>query len=101
MARRAGSCLYKDDVFPIIRFNTHDVSAFRTDTSALGLNLARITGFLGRSDTRVKLRGINIYPTGVGAILTENHPELHSEYICEVIRLSPPDDKPAWRGGKL
>ena len=64
------TCLYKDDLFPIIRFNTHDVSAFRTDSSALGLNLARITGFLGRSDNMVKLRGINLYPTGIGAILT-------------------------------
>ena len=80
------TCLYKDDLFPIIRFNTHDVSAFRTDTSALGLNLARITGFLGRSDNIVKLHGINIYPAGIGAILTENHPELDSEYICEVTR---------------
>ena len=86
------TCLYKDDVFPIIRFNTHDVSAFRTDTSALGLNLARITGFLGRSDNMVKLRGINIYPTGIGAILTENHPELCSEYICEVTRADGRDD---------
>jgi phenylacetate-CoA ligase len=80
------TCLFKDDVFPIIRFNTHDVSKFRTDSSPLGLNLRRIAGFLGRSDNMVKLRGINIYPTGIGAILTENHPELLSEYICKVER---------------
>jgi len=80
------TCLFKDDVFPIIRFNTHDVSAFRTDTSPLGLTLNRLVGFLGRSDNMVKLRGINIYPTGIGAILTENHPELCSEYICVVDR---------------
>ncbi len=80
------TCLYKDDVFPIIRFNTHDVSAYRTDASPLGLTLKRIAGFQGRSDNMVKLRGINIYPTGIGAILTENHPELLSEYVCEVTR---------------
>ena len=80
------TCLFKDDVFPIIRFNTHDVSAFRTDESTLGLTLRRIAGFQGRSDNMVKLRGINIYPTGIGAILTENHPELLSEYVCEVTR---------------
>ena len=60
------TCLYKDDVFPIIRFNTHDVSAFRTDPSPLGFTLRRIVGFQGRSDNMVKLRGINIYPTGLG-----------------------------------
>ena len=68
------------------------MSAFRTDTSALGLNLARITGFLGRSDNMVRLRGINIYPTGIGAILTDDHPELCSEYICEVTRADGRDD---------
>lgn len=76
------SCLYKDDVFPIVRFNTHDVSAFRTDASPLGLTFRRIEGFLGRSDNMVKLRGINIYPTGIGAILTGAHDDLLSEYIC-------------------
>jgi phenylacetate-CoA ligase len=80
------TCLFKDDIFPIIRFNTHDVSAFRTDASPLGLTLRRIAGFQGRSDNMVKLRGINIYPTGIGAILTAAHPELLSEYVCEVTR---------------
>lgn len=81
------TCLYKDDVFPIIRFNTHDVSQFETEPSALGLALRRIAGFLGRSDNMVKLRGINIYPTGIGAILTEQHPELNGEYVCRVVRI--------------
>lgn len=80
------TCLYKDDVFPIIRFNTHDVSAFRTDPSPSGFTLRRIAGFQGRSDNMVKLRGINIYPTGLGAILTEGDPELLNDYVCIVTR---------------
>jgi phenylacetate-CoA ligase len=80
------TCLYKDDVFPIIRFNTHDVSAFRTDPSPSGLTMRRIVGFQGRSDNMVKLRGINIYPTGLGVILTESDPDLLNEYICIVTR---------------
>jgi phenylacetate-CoA ligase len=86
------TCLFKDDVFPIIRFNTHDVSAFKTDSSPLGLNLRRIVGFLGRSDNMVKLRGINIYPTGIGALLTENHADLLSEYVCQVERVAGRDE---------
>jgi len=86
------TCLFKDDVFPIIRFNTHDVSAFKTDSSPLGLNLRRIVGFLGRSDNMVKLRGINIYPTGIGALLTENHADLLSEYVCQVERIGGRDE---------
>lgn len=86
------TCLFKDDVFPIIRFNTHDVSRFETGASPMGLNLRRIAGFLGRSDNMVKLRGINIYPTGIGAVLTESHPELLSEYVCEVTRVEGRDE---------
>lgn len=86
------TCLFKDDIFPIIRFNTHDVSRFLTDSSPMGLNLRRIAGFLGRSDNMVKLRGINIYPTGIGALLTEHHPELLSEYVCEVVRTGGRDE---------
>lgn len=76
------TCLFKTDIFPIIRFNTHDVTSLRTDPSPMGLTFRRITGFQGRSDNMVKLRGINIYPTGIGAILTEAHPELMGEYVC-------------------
>lgn len=86
------TCLYKDDVFPIIRFNTHDVSAFRTDPSPMGLTLRRIAGFQGRSDNMVKLRGINIYPTGLGVILTESDKELLNDYVCEVVRTNGRDE---------
>lgn len=76
------TCLFKHDIFPIVRFNTHDVTALRTDPAPDGMTLRRITGFQGRSDNMVKLRGINIYPTGIGAILTEAHAELMGEYVC-------------------
>jgi phenylacetate-coenzyme A ligase PaaK-like adenylate-forming protein len=45
--------LFKDDVSPLVRFNTHDVSAFETSSSPLGLCLRRIRGFLGHSDNMV------------------------------------------------
>ncbi|QMW23449.1 phenylacetate--CoA ligase family protein [Sandaracinobacteroides saxicola] len=79
------TCLYKDDIAPCIRFNTHDVSAFRTDGNATGMVFDRIEGFLGRSDNMVKLRGINIFPHAVAALI-ENRPELTGEYICSVRR---------------
>jgi phenylacetate-CoA ligase len=63
--------LYRDDVYPLIRFNTHDMSAWKGGRSALGYNLRRIVGVLGRSDNMVKLRGINVYPLALAAILNE------------------------------
>lgn len=78
------TCLYKDDIFPIIRFNTHDVSREIAGDSALGLPFRRIEGFLGRSDNMVKLRGINIYPQGIGALISTSFPEATGEFFCEV-----------------
>ena len=77
--------LFKDDIYPIIRFNTHDVSALRTDAAPSDLNLRRIEGFLGRSDNMVKLRGINVFPQAIGAMLSERE-EFNGEFICHVRR---------------
>ncbi|GGI83361.1 phenylacetate-coenzyme A ligase [Polymorphobacter multimanifer] len=77
------TCLYKDDVAPCIRFNTHDVSAFRTDSNVHGIPFRRIEGFLGRSDNMVKLKGINVFPHAIGALI-ENRPELTGEYVCHM-----------------
>jgi phenylacetate-CoA ligase len=77
--------LYKDDIYPLIRFNSHDLSAWAAGTSSLGWTLRRITGVLGRSDNMVKLRGINVYPLALAAILNER-PEFAGEYVCRATR---------------
>jgi phenylacetate-CoA ligase len=77
--------LYRDDVYPLIRFNTHDLSAWRPGPSRLGWNLERIVGVLGRSDNMVKLRGINVYPLALAAVLNDR-PEFAGEYVCRATR---------------
>ena len=79
------TCLFKDDIAPCIRFNTHDITEERTDTNATGMVFKRISGFKGRSDNMVKLRGINIFPHAVGSII-ENRDDLTGEYVCYVTR---------------
>jgi phenylacetate-CoA ligase len=79
------TCLYKDDVAPCIRFNTHDVTHELTGANATGMVFRRIAGFKGRSDNMVKLRGINVFPHAIGA-LVENRPDLTGEYVCRVSR---------------
>lgn len=86
------TCLFKDDIFPIIRFNTHDVTEEVHGTSPLGLPFRRILGFRGRSDNMVKLRGINIFPTGIGALLVAERPEFTGEFVCEVVRSGTRDE---------
>ncbi|MCG8694274.1 MAG: hypothetical protein MI806_23950, partial [Minwuiales bacterium] len=77
--------LFKADVYPVIRFDTKDVSSFLTAPASTGLTLNRLAGFQGRSDNMVKLRGVNVYPTAIGAYL-EPHPATTGEYVCRVGR---------------
>jgi phenylacetate-CoA ligase len=64
------TCLYKDDVYPIIRFNTMDLSAW-ADGGPPGQGFRRTRGFLGRSDNMAKVRGINVYPQALGKMLQQ------------------------------
>lgn len=79
------TCLYKDDIYPIIRFNTHDVTKVIKGSSSLGINMKRIEGFLGRSDNMVKIRGINIFPQAMGPLLEEID-AFAGEFICKAER---------------
>ena len=75
------TCLYKDDIYPVIRFNTCDITAEIPGENPFRLPFRRIKGFLGRSDNMVKLRGINVYPHGIGGMLAE-FAGFTGEYIC-------------------
>ena len=75
--------LFKDTVYPVIRFDTKDVSTVLPGSGELSLPFRRLAGFQGRSDNMIKLKGINIYPTGIAAILKDVQ-ELNGEYFCQV-----------------
>ncbi len=79
------TCLFKDDIAPCIRFNTHDITHELTGTNATGMAFKRIAGFKGRSDNMVKLRGINVFPHAIGSII-ENRADLTGEYVCCLVR---------------
>jgi phenylacetate-CoA ligase len=79
------TCLFKDDVAPCIRFNTHDITHELTGTNATGMAFKRIAGFKGRSDNMVKLRGINVFPHAIGALI-ENRSDLTGEFVCRLVR---------------
>lgn len=77
------TCLFKDDIAPCIRFNTHDITHELGGRGELGFK--RIAGFKGRSDNMVKLRGINLFPHAIAALI-ENRPDLTGEYVCHLRR---------------
>jgi phenylacetate-CoA ligase len=77
------TCLFKDDIAPCIRFNTHDITHELGGQGEIGFR--RISGFKGRSDNMVKLRGINIFPHAIAALI-ENRADLTGEYVCTLAR---------------
>ncbi|WOK37933.1 phenylacetate--CoA ligase family protein [Sphingomonas sp. C3-2] len=79
------TCLFKDDIAPCIRFNTHDITHELTGANQTGMVFKRIAGFKGRSDNMVKLRGINVFPHAIGALI-ENRPDLTGEFVCYLRR---------------
>lgn len=79
------TCLFTHDIFPIIRFNTHDVTRCLASPSKMDLPFRRIEGFLGRSDNMVKLRGINVFPQALSSLLA-GMPGFNGEYLCELTR---------------
>ncbi|MBH1998948.1 MAG: phenylacetate--CoA ligase family protein [Sphingomonadaceae bacterium] len=79
------TCLFKDDIAPCIRFNTHDITHELSGANQTGMVFKRIAGFKGRSDNMVKLRGINVFPHAIGALI-ENRPDLTGEFVCHLSR---------------
>ena len=77
--------LFKDTVYPVIRFDTRDMTRMLPPDPASGINFRRITGFEGRADAMVKLRGINVYPHAIGAHLADRA-ALAGEYVCRLVR---------------
>jgi len=83
--------LFKTGVYPVIRFDTKDLSHLLPPDPGSGINFRRIAGFLGRSDNMVKLRVINVYPSAVGAVLGEIA-GLTGEYVCRVTHAASRDE---------
>lgn len=71
---------------PQIRFNVNDISAIAPGTCACGSTLRRLEKIFGRNDQMVKLRGVNVFPEAVGAVVAEDR-RSNGEYFCIVERV--------------
>jgi phenylacetate-CoA ligase len=70
---------------PLVRFNSNDISAFAPGECSCGSVQPRLEAIYGRADNMVKLRGTNIFPEAIGALVSEN-PASTGEYVCIVER---------------
>jgi phenylacetate-CoA ligase len=78
------TCLYKTGS-PQVRYNTKDLLAIDPLPCPCGSPLRRFTAMKGRSDTMVKLRGINVWPEAIGDV-AETTVGRHLEYHCVAYR---------------
>ncbi len=68
---------------PVIRYRTGDIVRVRQGTCACGRTLARaVGGILSRADDMVWVRGVNVYPTAVEAVVRRFAEVV--EYRCTV-----------------
>ena len=75
---------------PQIRFNINDVSRIIPGQCACGSTLKRLDRIYGRNDTMVKLRGVNVFPEAVGAVVVADA-RTNGEYVCIVERTGAED----------
>jgi phenylacetate-CoA ligase len=68
---------------PQIRFNVNDISAFHTDSCPCGSSMRRLQRIFGRNDNMIKLRGVNVFPEAIGAVLLEDS-RSNGEFFCFV-----------------
>lgn len=64
---------------PLIRYRTHDLSRFLPGDCPCGSKFPRIDTILGRTDDMVKVKGVNIFPSQIDAMLSAI-PGASSEY---------------------
>jgi len=59
------------EAFPVVRFRTRDLTSLITEPCACGRTFVRMSKVLGRTDDMIKIRGINVFPSQVEAVLAE------------------------------
>jgi phenylacetate-CoA ligase len=68
---------------PVIRYDSGDVSSIMSGRCSCGLNHIRMEGIFGRNDGMVKLRGVNVFPEAVGAVIGRDT-RCNGEFVCIV-----------------
>jgi phenylacetate-CoA ligase len=59
---------------PVLRYRTRDVVVRRSDPCPCGRSWARLEGgIVARDDDMVNVRGVNVYPTAIEAVLRDFH----------------------------
>lgn len=73
------------EAFPVLRYRTGDVTSFVEGDCPCGRTHPRIARFSGRVDDMLVVRGINVFPSEIEAVVLED-PSLGGQYAIVVDR---------------
>jgi phenylacetate-CoA ligase len=59
------------EAFPVIRFRTRDISRLLPGPCKCGRTTQRMARIMGRTDDMLIIKGVNVFPSQVGAVLSE------------------------------
>ncbi len=72
---------------PLIRFRTRDLTSLNHEKCSCGRTSVRMSRILGRCDDMLIIRGVNVFPSQVEAVICEM-PELEPHYMLIVDRVN-------------
>ena len=73
------------EAFPIIRYRTRDISVIHQEPCPCGRTNARMERIIGRSDDMLVIRGVNVFPSQIEAVIL-GFAELGPQYQLHVYR---------------
>jgi phenylacetate-CoA ligase len=75
---------------PLLRYRTHDLTALHYNRCECGRTLVRMDRILGRCDDMLIIRGVNVFPTQIEAVILSLK-EFEPHYLLTVDRMNNTD----------
>jgi phenylacetate-CoA ligase len=76
------------EALPVLRYRTGDVTTFVEGDCPCGRTFPRIARFFGRVDDMLVIRGVNVFPSEIEAVVCD-HPAVAGQYAIVVDRRRP------------
>ncbi len=88
------TCVTKE-ALPLLRYRTRDLTSLNYDKCSCGRTIVRMQKCLGRSDDMLIIRGVNVFPSQIEAVLLEMN-ETKPHYLLIVDRVNNLDILEVW-----
>jgi phenylacetate-CoA ligase len=88
------TCVTKE-ALPLLRYRTRDLTILNAEKCACGRTVVRMKKCLGRSDDMLIIRGVNVFPSQIEAVLLEMR-ETRPHYLLIVDRVNNLDVLEVW-----